>query len=177
MPRAVTDVQDRNNALLQLRQHPRFKPQFEKNFEYDPHSRTYKEKRPTYYTYTPVVSRVGGTYQVQATHQQEVAYIRPRHPDLETFKRRRFNRAASKRPIDGRAKKYLNVGPWIRLRLLKTTVHITRQGKPPLKAYTILAKHLLKQISFSEKPRIVVPNFKGQKKQMPCDNRNASEHQ
>jgi hypothetical protein len=112
-----------------------------------------------------------GEYQLQAVHQHEVAYVRAKHPDIETFKRkdvydtaRKFNREARKRPIDGRARQYLNVGPWLRLRLLKTSVHITRKGTPPQKAYSILAKHLLKQILIAIKPRIVAPNFKGSKK-------------
>jgi hypothetical protein len=112
-----------------------------------------------------------GAYQLQAVHQQEVAYVRAKHPDLETFKRndvydtaRKFNRDARKRPLDGRARQYLNVGPWLRLRLLKTSVHITRKGTPPPRAYTVLAKHLLKQIEKAVKPRIVAPNFKGSKK-------------
>ena len=115
---------------------------------------------------------IAGDYQLKAFHHEEVAYVRARHPDIETFKRsdvsdaaRNFNKESRKRSIDGRAKSYLNVGPWIRLRLLKTSVHITREGSPPQKAYSILAQHMLKQISGASKPRIVAPNFRANKKQ------------
>ena len=169
---AQQDLRDRNDALAALRNHPRFRPEFEKNFVYDPNSKTYKEKRKAYYSYAPIARQYLGTYQLQAVHNHEVAYIRPKHPGIETFQRndvydvaRKFNRDAKTRPIDGRARQYLKVGPWIRLRLLKTSVHITRKGTPPQKAYAILAKHLLKQIEQAEKPRIVAPNFKGSKKQ------------
>ena len=169
---AAQDIQDRNNALIALRQHPRFQPQFEKNFEYDPHSRTYREKRQTYYSYHQTPTPHVGAYQLAAVHRHEVAHVRAKHPDIETYKRqdvadvaRKFNREAKKRPIDGKARNYLNVGPWIRLRLLKTSVHITRKGTPPPKAYSILAKHVLEQLKKAVKPRIVAPNFKGTKKQ------------
>jgi len=168
---AQQDVMDRNVALAALRNHPRFRPEFEKNFEYDPNSKSYKEKRRAYYSYAPITTSYMGPYQLQAVHQHEVAHVRAKHPDIETFKRtdvydtaRKFNREARKRPIDGRARSYLTVGPWLRLRLLKTSVHITRKGTAPQKAYAILAKHLLKQIEQAVKPRIVAPNFKGSKK-------------
>lgn len=169
---AQQDIADRNAALVALRQHPRFRPDFERNFEYDPHTRTYKEKRRTYYSYHPTPTAIVGSYQLQGVHHEEVAYVQARHPDIETFKRkdaydtaRKFNREAKKRPIDGRARQYLTVGPWMRLRLLKTSVHITQRGTPPQKAYYILAKHILKQIQHAVKPRIVSPNLKGTKKQ------------
>ena len=68
--------------------------------------------------------------------------------------------------MDGKAYSYLKIGPWLRLRLLKSTIHITRQGTPPFKAFLILSKHLRKQVRGARKPRIVVPGFGDHKKLM-----------
>jgi hypothetical protein len=59
--------------------------------------------------------------------------------------------------IEGKAKNYLMVGPWIKLRLLKQTIHITMKGRPPLRAFEILAKHFMKQLKISQNPRILLP--------------------
>jgi len=59
------------------------------------------------------------------------------------------------------------VGPWIKLRFLKMTIHITAKGTPPLEAYEILASNLAKQIRVAEKPLILMPNkITNTKKQM-----------
>ena len=54
----------------------------------------------------------------------------------------------------------------LKLRLLKSTIHISRKGSPPFKAYQILAKHILKQVRVSQKPRIVMPIREKQKRSM-----------
>ena len=92
--------------------------------------------------------------------------MQPIHRNIETFARprdtydiaRKFNYESKKyRPIDGKASNYLQIGPWLRLRLLKTTIHIARLGTPPFKAYLILSKHIRMQVRGARNPRIVVP--------------------
>lgn len=126
------------------------------------------------YGKAPLLKNGHRQFHFKSKHHQEIAYARPRHPDIETYPRndvhdrvRKFNKESRrKRPIDGRARQYLNVGPWLKLRILKTSVHITRKGTPPQKAYSILAKHMLKQLAVAEKPRILAPNIKRTKKQL-----------
>ena len=72
---------------------------------------------------------------------------------------------------------YVSIGPWLRLRLLKSTVHITRKGTPPFKAYQILARHILKQVKGAQKPRIVMPmSYKGKKSMRTLANTERLQH-
>ena len=169
------DRANRNKALIELQENPRFKAHMQDHFEYDAAQQAYIARRRPHYAIHPVLQPHVGHYQVQAVMQHEVARVLPHYRDIETFHRpadtydraRKFNEESrKKRPLDGRAMSYVNIGPWLRLRLLKSTVHITRKGTPPFKAYKILAKHILKQIKFAETPRIVMPILDKQKQSL-----------
>ena len=106
-----------------------------------------------------------------ATHHQEVSYSRPLHRKIETFQRpsdsyeaaRKFNAETTSRPLDGRAKSYLTLGPWIKIRLLRMTIHFIRKGSPPHRAYVVLAKHIFSQIKHSKQPRLLIKRGKNKR--------------
>jgi len=171
------DAQNRDMALLDLRRQPRFQAHLERNFVFDPGNHqnlpSYRARQQPHYSIQPIVQPHIGAYQLQAVHHEEIATLRPRYRDIETFERpvdtydraRKFNRESiRKRPLDGRAMQYVSIGPWIRLRFLKSTVHITRKGTPPYKAYLILAKHILKQLEFAKAPRLIIPILQNKKR-------------
>ena len=160
------DRRVQEEAFERLRDHPRYESAWQDRFEYDPHQEEYREKQKRYYTYHPITTGQSGVYQLGATHAREEAVLRHRHRDIEPYKRddvydrmRKFNAQSKRhRPIEGRARSYLQVGPWIKLRFLKSTIHITAKGTPPAEAYEILAIHLAKQIRVATKPRIIMPD-------------------
>ena len=126
----------------------------------------YRARSRPQYAIHPIIQPHVGSYQLQAVLHEEVAHLRPQYRDIETYVRpvdtydraRKFNEESRrKRPLDGRAMSYLNIGPWLKLRFLKSTIHIIRKGTPPYKAYQILAKHMAEQIKVATTPRIVVP--------------------
>ena len=156
-----------------------FQENLQNDFVYEPHANrgagAYRARRRPVYAYQPIIQAHSGAFQIQAVNHQEIAYVQPIHRTIETFERpqdtydivRKFNsESILHRPMDGKAFSYLKIGPWLRLRLLKSTIHITRQGTPPFKAFLILSKHLRKQVRGARKPRIVVPVIGGHKKLM-----------
>ena len=160
------DRERRDQALINLQGHKGFQNHMAEHFQYDHDQGAYRARNKPHYSIQPIIQPVAGAYQLQAFIHQEVAHVRPLFRQIETFERpvdtyelaRKFNAESKRtRPIDGRAISYLQIGPWIRLRLLKSTVHITRKGTPPFRAYRILAKHILEQVHVATKPRLVIP--------------------
>ena len=111
----------------------------------------------------PIIQAVGGDFRI-AAEINEVAHVQHRFRDMEPYKRhddvysvmQDFNNA-HKTGIHGRAKHMVTVGPWISLRFMNSTIHITLTGSPPRMAYEILGKHFLEQIQASESPRLLMP--------------------
>jgi hypothetical protein len=135
------------------------------HFEYDEHQGEFKEKPKRLYSYqTPVVKTQGGDYRIGAEIVEEVAHVQHRFRDMEPYKRnddtytvrKAFNNQ-HKTGIHGRAKHMVSIGPWISLRFMNSTIHITVTGTPPRMAYEILGKHFAEQLKASENPRLLMP--------------------
>ena len=58
----------------------------------------------------------------------------------------------------------VSVGPWISLRFMNYTIHITLTGNPPRMAYEILGKRFMEQIEASESPRLLMPMKVGKRR-------------
>jgi hypothetical protein len=153
-------------ALDVLRNQQNYHQKAFKHFEYDLHQKAFKERRPISRVFSyPPVNVAPGVYQIGGVQSVEEVYLKPQYRDIETIQRtdtydraHKFNQANRRKSgMEGRAYSYLTVGPWIKLRFLKQTIHITLKGRPPQKAYDILARHLNAQIKQADRPRIVQP--------------------
>jgi hypothetical protein len=170
--RTEEEENQREEAYERLQSNPLYQKAWDDRFEYDSHQREYKEKRKRYYTYHPIVQGITSDYQLGATIADEEVIFQPRHRDIEHYVRtdvhdvaKRFTEEGKrKRPMAGRAKNFMQVGPWIKLRFLMSTIHISVKGTPPMEAYEILASHLNKQIKSAKKPRIIMPYKYSKKK-------------
>ena len=151
-------------AFQRLRADPRFNNRLMEHFEYDPVNHVYKEKRRRHARFTPYPTTHAHGYHIVGARpiEEMVEYAPMRH--IEPFVRRDTQDVIDRHRrkfysgMDGRAHNYLAIGPWIKLRLLKSTIHITLKGRPPIKAFEILAKHMAQQIKTAISPRIIMPN-------------------
>jgi hypothetical protein len=174
VPIVEDDKKEKEVALAELRNHPSYKKNFDQHFEYDLQSKRFKERRKRLASFRPYLNpQAGGYYEIAPFNQIEMVHEYAPHRNIEPYVRTDTQDIVDRHKrsfyngIDGRAHDYLQIGPWIRLRLLKSTIHIVVKGKPPIRAYEILAKHMIKQLKTAQKPRIIMPNrMKNAKKHM-----------
>jgi hypothetical protein len=158
------DEDDEKAAFTKLTAHPKYRPRLMEHFEYDVQQKEYKERRKRTALYEPVIQYAVGYHQIPAVHQIEQVVEYAPHRNIEPFVRRdsddhvRLHKKSYYSGMDGRAHDYLMVGPWIKLRLLKQTIHITVSGRPPQRAFDILGNHVFQQLMGAEKPRILMPH-------------------